>query len=101
MRKTEPSLAIRVNRLARWQLFRSGLLVAGLVTVLLGGYTVALTLRYSPDQLIAILYEQPKSPQRFFTWFPAPSEVRVLGAALAFLGLELIIVSRLSAPRTK
>ncbi len=101
MRKTEPSLAIRVDRLARWQLFRSVLLVTGLITVVLGGYTVVLTMRYSAGQLIAILYEQPKSPQTFFTWFPAPAEFRVLGVVLMFLGLVLVIFSRMIAPRTK
>ena len=101
MGKTEPSLGIRVDRLYRWQLVRSGLLVIGLVAVVLGGYTVALTIRYSPGQLIAILYEQPKSPQMFFTWFPAASEFRLLGAALVFLGLVLIVFSRIVAPRMK
>ena len=99
MRKLKPSLSVRFERLARWQRLRSGLLVAGLGSTLLGGYLLTLTLRYTPDQMTAILWEQPKSPQWFFVWFPAPSEFRVLGAALMALGVTLVIFSRVRARR--
>ena len=99
MRKVEPSLSVRFERLARWQRLHSVLFLAGLVTALLGGYMLTLTLRYTPDQMTAILWEQPKSPQWFFVWFPAPSEFRVLGAALMALGVALVIFSRVRARR--
>jgi hypothetical protein len=99
MRKLKPSLSVRFERLARWQRLRSGLLVAGLGSTLLGGYLLTLTLRYTPDQMIAILLELPKSPQRFSVWFPAPSEFRALGATLMALGVALVVCSRVRARR--
>jgi hypothetical protein len=99
MRNLKPSLSVRFERLARWQRLRSGLLLAGLVTALLGGYLLSLTLRYTPEQMIAILLELPKSPQRFSVWFPAPSEFRFLGAALMAIGVALVVCSQVRTRR--
>jgi hypothetical protein len=94
MSEPDLNLSARFSRVVRWQRLRAGLLVVGIFIALVGGYAEFLTIHYNSDQQTAILAEQPKAPQMFFLWFPAPQELRLTGAILVLVGLGLAVLNR-------
>jgi len=58
--------------------------------IILGVIAVSMTVRLTPDQLAGRLSTNPKLFLTIMPWITAPSNFRILGAALLMLGIGLV-----------
>lgn len=91
MRPQRNNLTNRIDRVIRVQRIGDAFLILGWATVLLGIGVVLATVKYTPEQLAAILRSRPWTVD-ILMLLPAPAYFRTMGA-IAFLAGVLLLAA--------